>query len=77
MARLVVQHDVDPAIGIVLEEVPPGTPGRSQGWHGRCTECGRVMHRWTKDDALRDAQAHVDKHDAQVIGVDPSSVVRG
>lgn len=77
MARLVIQHDVDPAIGIVLEEVPPGTPGQAQGWHGTCTECGWPLHRWRRDVAIAYAKEHVDQHPASVVGIDPSSVVPG
>lgn len=76
MARLVVQHDTDPAIAIVLETVPEGTPGRARGTHGQCTECGWPMHRWSEGVALTDAQRHVDRHEARVTGIDPSSIVR-
>jgi hypothetical protein len=76
MAKLIVQHDEDPGIAIILEEVLPGTPGRARGFHGTCTECGFPMHRWTRDNAVRDAQRHVDRHTAHVIGIDPSSIVR-
>jgi hypothetical protein len=62
MAKLVVHHDEDPDIGVVLEYVPPGT-GRARGWHGECTECGRKIHRWRQDDAVLSAQTHVDRHD--------------
>jgi hypothetical protein len=75
MAKLVVRHDVDPAIGVVLTEVLPGTAGVAQGWYGACTECGWRLHRWMQGLAVEDAQAHVDRHDAVVIGIDPSSVV--
>lgn len=75
MAKIVVQHDVDPAIGMILEEVPPGTPGRAQGCHGTCTECGWPMHRWDRDRAIQDAKQHVDSHEPVVAGVDPSSVI--
>lgn len=68
MAKLVVQHEEDPAIGIVLEEVLPGTPGRARGWHGTCTECGWPVHRWDGADAIGSAQQHVDSHEAVVIG---------
>lgn len=75
MAKMIIQHDVDPAIGVVLEEVVPGTPGRAQGFHGSCTECGWPIHRWKEDVAVYDAKQHVDSHEAQVAGIDPSSVV--
>lgn len=68
MAKLVVQHDVDPAIGIVLEYTESETLGRAQGYSGTCTECGWTMHRWRQDNAIKAAKAHVDSHEAVVIG---------
>jgi hypothetical protein len=64
MAKLLVQHDEDPEISIILEYVAPGTPGRARGWHGSCTQCGRPMHRWAQGRAVEDAQAHVDGHES-------------
>lgn len=64
MAKLVVQHDVDPSIGIVLEYVPEGTPNKARGWHGECTECGWPMHRWKQENAIIGAQVHVDRHES-------------
>ena len=64
MAKLVVQHDEDPGIAIVLEHVPPRTPGRAQGWHGACTQCGHVIHRWYQDGAFESAKEHVDRHES-------------
>jgi hypothetical protein len=76
MAKIVIQHDIDPAIGIVLEYIGPDDPrSLAQGWRGCCTECGWPMHRWFQGRAVEDARAHVDSHVAQVQGVDPSSVV--
>jgi hypothetical protein len=66
VARIVVQHDVDPAIGIVLEIVPQDTPGRAQGTHGTCTECGWKLHRWVAENAVKDAQHHVDRHESSL-----------
>lgn len=62
MAKVVVFNQDDPCIGIILEEVPEGTPGRAQGVHGRCTECWNPMHWWHMERALPAAQAHVDAH---------------
>ena len=62
MAKIVIQHDVDPSIGIVLEEVPPGSP--AVRWHGACTECGHVIHRWHPDNAIAAAKRHVDRHES-------------
>jgi len=76
MAKLVIVHDVDPCIGITLEEVPPGTPGRARGYHGSCTECGWPMHRWQRDNAIRDAKAHVDSHLPTLVGGDRDALVR-
>jgi hypothetical protein len=76
MAKLVIVHDVDPCIGITLEEVLPGTPGRARGYHGSCTECGWPMHRWHRDRAIQDAKAHVDSHAPVLIGGDRDALVR-
>lgn len=76
MAKLVIVHDVDPCIGITLEEVPPGTPGRAQGYHGTCTECGWPMHRWERDKAIQGAKEHVDSHEAVLIGGDTDALIR-
>lgn len=76
MAKLVIVHSVDPGIGITLEEVPPGTPGRARGYHGTCTECGWPMHRWHRDNAIRAAQEHVDAHPAVLAGGDTDALVR-
>lgn len=76
MAKLVVFNEVDPGIGITLETVEPGTPGRAQGTHGTCTECGWPMHRWDRDRAIADAQAHVDAHEPVLIGGDTDALVR-
>lgn len=76
MAKIVIHNQVDPAIGITLEYVKPDDPDRPQGWHGKCTECGRNMHRWDQDRAMASAQRHVDRHTPQADGIDQSSVVR-
>lgn len=75
MAKIVIQHDIDAAIGMILEEVPAGTPGVASGAHGKCTECPHTIHRWDRDNAIAAAKKHVDSHVAQVKGIDPSSVV--
>lgn len=64
MAKLLVQHDEDPGIAILLTEVGPEVPGKAQGWHGECTECGKPMHRWHQDRAISDAKTHVDSHES-------------
>lgn len=66
MAKIVIQHEADPSIGIVLQEVPPGTPGRARGWMGVCTECGFPLHRWERDNAIAGAQKHVDGHESSL-----------
>jgi len=76
VAKLVVHNEVDPGIGMVLEEVLPGVPGRAQGWYGRCTACPKTMHRWHQDRAIRSAQAHVDSHTPVLIGGDTDALVR-
>lgn len=77
MAKTVVFNEVDPCIGITLEEVPEGTPGRAHGVHGTCTECGKPMHWWRMEKALPAAQAHVDAHAPVLIGGDTDSLIRG
>lgn len=77
MAKIVIMHSEDPAIGITLTEVPEGVPGKAQGTYGTCTQCGWPMHRWQLEMAIDDAQRHVDSHQASVVGIDPSSVVPG
>lgn len=64
MAKLIVQHDEDPGIAIVLEYVAPGIPDRVQGWRGECTQCGWPMHRWEIDQAIAGAKTHVDVHES-------------
>lgn len=76
MAKLVVHNATDPGIGMTLEEVLPGDPGRAQGWYGRCTACPRTMHRWHRDRAIRAAQRHVDNHQPEMIGGDTDALVR-
>lgn len=76
MAKLVVHHDTDPGIAIVLNYTPPGTPGRARGWRGSCTECGHWMHRWTQEQAVETAQRHVDGHEAVLTGDDIDALVR-
>jgi hypothetical protein len=66
VAKIVVQHDEDPSIGIVLEVVPEGTPGRAHGCYGKCTECGWPMHRWNQADAIKSAENHVDRHESSL-----------
>jgi hypothetical protein len=66
VAKLIVQHDVDPGIAVILAEVLPGTPGQAQGWHGQCTECGKTFHRWHKERAEESARGHVDSHESSL-----------
>jgi hypothetical protein len=64
MAKLLIVSDEDPGTAVTITEVKPGTPGKAQGYHGTCTECGPdwVMHRWSQEKALEDAHRHIDKH---------------
>lgn len=64
MAKLIVQHEQDPGIAIVLEYVPSGTPGRALGYHGKCTQCGWPLHRWERDTAILSAFSHIEKHES-------------
>lgn len=76
MAKIVIYNEADPCIGITLEEVEPGTPGRARGTHGTCTECGKPMHWWDQNEAIRAAQAHVDGHTPVMLGGDLDALVR-
>jgi hypothetical protein len=64
MAKLIVQHDEDPGIAIILEEWRISGSNRFLGWHGTCTQCGRVMHRWGEHRAIESAREHVDRHES-------------
>lgn len=66
MAKLIVQHEEDPGIAMVLEYTATGTPGRARGWYGKCTQCGWPIHRWVQGKAVEDAQAHVDGHESHL-----------
>lgn len=74
--KTVVFNQIDPCIGFVLETVEPGTPGKARGTYGRCTDCGRPLHRWNREDAVQAAQRHVDAHQPLLIGGDRDSLVR-
>ncbi len=69
--ELTIVHRTDPAIGIILRDL-----GLGEGWHGTCTECPEPVTRADRGGAVLAARAHVDLHDAQVIGIDPYCVVR-
>lgn len=65
MPKLVVQHETDPSIGVVFDEVFAGDgSNRAPGYHGRCTECGHVMHRWLESSALKSGARHVEQHES-------------
>lgn len=76
MAKTVVYNERDPQIGITLERVGPGVPGRARGTHGTCTECGWPLFKWHHDKAVEAAQAHVDAHEPVLDGGDRDSLVR-
>lgn len=76
MAKIVIHHDVDPGIAIVLEEVFGGISGRARGVHGVCTACGWLMHRWARDNAIRSAKEHVDGHLVELPGGDTDALIR-
>ena len=59
MAKIVIQHEEDPEIAIILAETGPAL-----GWYGNCTQCGRRMHRWDQSLAILSAQQHVNRHEA-------------
>jgi hypothetical protein len=64
MAKLIVQHDDDPGIAIILEEWRIPGSGRFLGWHGACTQCGYLVHRWIWGRAVESARRHVDSHES-------------
>jgi hypothetical protein len=66
VAKLIVQHDEDPGIAVILTETIPGTAGLAQGWRGLCTECGMTFHRWHRDKAEESARSHVDRHESSL-----------
>lgn len=67
MAKVVVQHDIDPGIGIVLEEVVLMTGQTARrGFYGACTECGHPVHRYYQNEAIADARTHVDQHESSL-----------
>jgi hypothetical protein len=55
MAKLIVQHDTDPGIAIVLQ-CDDGTGSYS----GECTECGYAVDLAPIADAQQDAEIHID-----------------
>jgi hypothetical protein len=62
MAKIVIQHDEDPAIGIVLS---PDSWPTAMWWRGTCTQCGTVVYVSTLDEPPFDeAQRHVDSHES-------------
>jgi hypothetical protein len=73
MAKIIVHHDTDPGIGIILEPAPHGI----EGWYGKCTECGRSIYQWSQERAIERARRHVDNHDAVLVGGDTDALVRG
>jgi hypothetical protein len=66
MAKIVIQHEQDPSIAIVLEEVTVPTPGKALGAYGKCTECGWPMHWWNREEAIVRAQRHVNRHESSL-----------
>lgn len=64
MAKIVVQNDTNPDIGIVLDELT-GLDGHSKIWDGNCTQCGWSFMWENEDEARAVAQAHVDTHDGE------------
>lgn len=74
--KLTVFNDLDPGIAVVLQYTPGG-PGTPLGWHGMCTHCGKPVHYWTEEKALKHAQEHVDGHEPVLPGGDRDALVRG
>lgn len=67
MDKLVVHREDDPDIGVVYEEVPEGDLLRPAGFHGECTECGRIFFFWRRGRAVRGATSHLARHTAQAV----------
>lgn len=74
--KLVIFNDADPGIAVTLTCVPQGAPGVARGWHGECTQCGKPVHYWTEEKALKHAQEHVDGHEPELLGGDRDALVR-
>jgi len=74
VAKIVVFNEADPCIAITLEETDPERA--LPGLIGTCTECGKPMHWWTEEKAMRAAQAHVDGHTPVMPGGDRDSLIR-
>lgn len=59
MAKLLVQHDTDPGICVILAEVEQPLPG----WAGDCTQCGTSVHSTRADEAVAYSVRHVESHE--------------
>jgi hypothetical protein len=76
MACTTVFNRADPCIAIVLVGTGPGHPVRARGWYGSCTQCGKPVHRWNRDQAVVSAQRHVDAHEPVLLGGDTDALVK-
>jgi hypothetical protein len=63
MAKIVVQNDTNPDIGIVLNRT--GDVISRRRWAGECTQCGYVVDDCEIEYAAANARAHVDSHDGE------------
>lgn len=68
MAKLIVQHDTDPGIAIVIEDrARPANAFESPWYCGKCTQCGWELGDYCYSvvgSAVAEAEIHVDKHEA-------------
>lgn len=73
VTQIVIYNATDPCIGMTLYE---GEEGKPPGFSGKCTECGHPIHLWTRDNAVKAAQRHVDAHTPVLIGGDTDALIR-
>jgi hypothetical protein len=62
MAKLLVQHDTDPGICVILAERESTVTEGLLIWVGECTQCGSPI-RGTAVTSVERARAHVDEHE--------------
>ncbi len=63
MAKVLVQHDTDPGIVVILAEVESMVTEGLMIWKGECTQCGAPIRGSWVDTAVLRAQGHVDEHE--------------
>lgn len=63
MAKLLVQHDTDPGIVVILEQAASTVTEGLMVWRGKCTQCGCPIRGVYADSAIPRAKDHVDTHE--------------